>query len=382
MKKIIRLTESDLTILVKRVIKENIKNNSLHSDIMGLIRNSNSSHEETIDVLNSIVDEMSSSRRLRRDVEKRFRDDMNENKRIYNKITIKLKEAITDTPSKSYSNIFEPNGKIKKEVKSKIEEGIEIIKKNFPDLKIDDYYLVGAAVTLQYGEDSDIDTTVVVSPDTEKDYLHKVDKWVEKYLDAKFYYDNRPYQFKLSFKTRDNLDSADSAYDVKVDNWIKKPDYEKTMSMYNNKISNTKSDENKIYYGFEKFVQRSLKKLQQSLIDNKDENDIIRNMKLAYSKYGEISKVGSEKVTDDNQEGFIKKFRSSAYSREIEPGYVSQNWGKGNVIYKMFENEGYLQVFNILKDIIKNGTYGDEKLRQHLKTALEKVTEDEIGFKI
>ena len=48
----------------------------------------------------------------------------------------------------------------------------------------------------------------------------------------------------------------------------------------------------------------------------------------------------------------------------------------------MFENEGYLQVFNILKDIIKNGTYGDEKLRQHLKTALEKVTEDEIGFKI
>ena len=128
MKKIIRLTESDLTRLVRRIVKENYEN-SLYSDIMGLIRNSNSSHEETIDVLNSIVDEMSSSRRLRRDVEKRFRDDMNENKRIYNKITIKLKEAITDTPSKSYSNIFEPNGKIKKEVKSKIEEGIEIIKK-------------------------------------------------------------------------------------------------------------------------------------------------------------------------------------------------------------------------------------------------------------
>ena len=90
----------------------------------------------------------------------------------------------------------------------------------------------------------------------------------------------------------------------------------------------------------------------------------------------------NEKLTADNQEGFIKKFRSSAYSKETEPGYVSQNWGKGNVIYKMFENEGYLQVFNILKDIIKNGTYGDEKLRQHLKTALEKVTEDEIGFKI
>ena len=341
MKRIIRLTESDLTKLVKRTIME--LNRSKHK----------------------MVDSVASKKRYM----KKFSN-------------ISLKEAITDTPSKSYSNIFEPNGKIKKEVKSKIEEGIEIIKKKFPDLKIDDYYLVGAAVTFQYGEDSDIDTTVVVSPDTEKSYLHQVDKWVEKHLDAKFYHNKRPYQFKLNFKTRDNLDSADSAYDVKTDTWIKKPDYEKTMYMYNKKIGDTKSDENKTYYGFEKFVQKSLKKLQQSLIDNNSENDIIRNMKLAYSKYGEISKIGAEKMTDDSQEGFIKKFRSSAYSKEIEPGYVSQNWGKGNVIYKMFENEGYLQVFTILKDIIKNESYGDEKLRQSLKTALEKVTEDELGFKI
>jgi len=74
MKRIIRLTERDLTRLVKQVISENYEN-SLYSDIMELIKNSNSSHEETISVLNSIVDEMSSSRRLRRDVEKRFRDD-------------------------------------------------------------------------------------------------------------------------------------------------------------------------------------------------------------------------------------------------------------------------------------------------------------------
>lgn len=295
---------------------------------------------------------------------------------------ISLKEAITDVPSKSYSDIFEPNGKLKKEVKSKIEEGIEIIKKKFPNLKIDDYFLVGAAVTFQYGEDSDIDTTVVVNPNTEDRYLQEVDKWIEKNLDAKFYHNKRPYQFKLSFKKRDNLDSADSAYDVKTDNWIKKPDFEKTMYMYNKKIADPKSEENKIYHGFEKFVQLSLKELHQSLIDNKSENDIVRNMKLAYSKYAEISKIDPEKLTADNQEGFIKKFRSSAYSKEIEPGYVSQNWGKGNVIYKMFDNEGYIQVFTILKDIIKNKAYGDEELRQSLKNALEKVTEDEIGFKI
>ena len=74
MRRTVRLTESDLTRLVRRIVKENYEN-SLYSDIMGLITNSNSSHEETISVLNSIVDEMSSSRKLRRDVEKRFRDD-------------------------------------------------------------------------------------------------------------------------------------------------------------------------------------------------------------------------------------------------------------------------------------------------------------------
>jgi hypothetical protein len=60
MKRTVRLTESDLTRLVRRIVRENYEN-SLYSDIMGLITNSNSSHEETITILNSIVDEMSSS---------------------------------------------------------------------------------------------------------------------------------------------------------------------------------------------------------------------------------------------------------------------------------------------------------------------------------
>lgn len=293
-----------------------------------------------------------------------------------------IKEAITDLPSKSYSDIFEPNGKIKKEVRTKIEEGISIIKNKFPNLKIDDYYLVGAAVTFQYGEDSDIDTTVVVSPNTEAVFMNKVDKWIEKNLDTIFYYNKRPYQFKLSFKTRDKLDSVDSAYDIKNDNWIKKPDYAKSINMYKKKIENPQSDENKIYYGFEKFIQNSLRKLYQSLISNNSEQDIIRNMKLAYSKYGEISKIDTEKITNDKEEGFIKKFRSSAYSKDIEPGYISQNWNKGNVIYKMFDNENYIKVFTILKDIIKNKTYNDDKNRQNLIKSIEKVMGDEIGYKI
>jgi len=72
MRKITRLSESDITRIVKRVINEDMSENTLRSDIMDLIHNSNSSHEETLSILRSIADEMESSRRLRRDVEKRF----------------------------------------------------------------------------------------------------------------------------------------------------------------------------------------------------------------------------------------------------------------------------------------------------------------------
>ena len=60
--------------LEKRIVNEDVLENTLYNDIMGLIRNSNSSHRETIDVLKLIVDEMESSRRVRRGAESRFRD--------------------------------------------------------------------------------------------------------------------------------------------------------------------------------------------------------------------------------------------------------------------------------------------------------------------
>jgi hypothetical protein len=77
MKKTIRLTETELTNLVKRIVNEDISENTLYSDIMGMIHNSNSSHRETIDVLKSIIDEMESSRRVRRVAQSRFNDNMN-----------------------------------------------------------------------------------------------------------------------------------------------------------------------------------------------------------------------------------------------------------------------------------------------------------------
>jgi len=71
-----RLTEKDLTRLIKRIVSEDMEKNTLYSDIMDVIRNSNSSHEETVSILRNIADEMKSSRKVRRGAESRFRDGM------------------------------------------------------------------------------------------------------------------------------------------------------------------------------------------------------------------------------------------------------------------------------------------------------------------
>ena len=63
-------------LLVKRIVNEGMFENSLYSDIMDVIKNSNSSHEETVSILRNIVDEMTLSRKVRRGAESRFRDDV------------------------------------------------------------------------------------------------------------------------------------------------------------------------------------------------------------------------------------------------------------------------------------------------------------------
>ena len=74
MKKTIILTESELTNFIKKIINEDLSENTLYSDIKSVIRDSNSSKQETIEVLKSIIDEMESSRRMRDNVRKSFKD--------------------------------------------------------------------------------------------------------------------------------------------------------------------------------------------------------------------------------------------------------------------------------------------------------------------
>ena len=286
-----------------------------------------------------------------------------------------MKEAIVNTVSDNLSDIFdEKTKKLKPEVKNNIIKGLDIIKKQFPDLKIIDHFIVGAAVTYQYEDGSDIDTTVVLDPTVTKEKSKEVDKWIELNLDGKLKHNARPYQFKVGFDGRNKTDNVDAAYDDIKDTWIKQPNAEKAKQMYQNKIGDLNSKENVLYTQLEKTIQPSLKTLYTALSSIKEaetktdvakgKTDIISLIKSAYARY---------------KDG-IKSLRGKAYDAPPESGYVSQNWGKGNVIYKMFDREGYNIAYGIMKDMVENNKFDDPTQLKTLKDALVNVINDEIGY--
>ena len=74
MNRIVKLNEQQISRIVRKVLNEDINNNSLHSDLKKVVVNSNASKEEKIDVLKNIIDDMESSEKMRRFAIKKNRD--------------------------------------------------------------------------------------------------------------------------------------------------------------------------------------------------------------------------------------------------------------------------------------------------------------------
>ena len=74
MNRIVKLNEQQISRIVRKVLNEDINNNSLHSDLKKVLVNSNASKEEKIDVLKNIIDDMESSEKMRRFAIKKNRD--------------------------------------------------------------------------------------------------------------------------------------------------------------------------------------------------------------------------------------------------------------------------------------------------------------------
>lgn len=283
------------------------------------------------------------------------------------------KEAIVDTPSQTLSDIFDQDGKLKQEVVNTISRGIQEIKNQFPQLPIDDYFVVGAAVTYQYSPKSDIDTTISV-PRAPDDLFKQVDDWIGKNLDPKYKFGQRPYQFKVSKGTRSQLQAFDSVYDIigqiktRQPSWIKKPDPNKTKMDFKRFISNEESKEHELYKSIEKTIKPSIETL----------------FNLIKSSGGAINdQIKQQIILVLDRYKIIKKLRSKAYDGPVDArdqDKISRNWGVGNVIYKFLDREGYVNLFGILKELVKNQFQDFTSVYEKLKSILQSLVRSSIGF--
>lgn len=221
--------------------------------------------------------------------------------RVINKRSLSFLEAIVDQPSQNLSDIFDEEGKLKQEVINTIQKGIQEIKAQFPQLPIDDYFLVGAAVTYQYSNGSDIDTTVSV-PRADDQMFKQANNWIGSNLDPKYKFGQRPYQFKVSKGTRQQNGAFDAVYDVLAQiktgkpSWIKPPNQNKTQSNFRQFIGNSQSKENQLYTTIERTIQPSLQRLLTLINTTKGQltDEIKRQIQTVVDRYKIIKNYGKK----------------------------------------------------------------------------------------
>jgi hypothetical protein len=295
-----------------------------------------------------------------------------------------IDEAIVDPAREELSEIFDDKGRMKEEVVGVIKDATSKIgawlSKTFPGAKIEQVFVVGAAVTHQYAHDSDIDTSIVASGIQEKD-IKTINKWIE----ANIVYPSwkpgvedqlsgqqieRPFEFKMMLDNK-GYQHADAAYDPLQQSWLKKQDYETAHTHHAERVLNPDSKDNQDYAKVERAMHNLL-------------NDVYGELEVASSS--QLDEGISEGLKDIfrkaiNRYNGIKAFRGKSYEKDPKASnLISQNWGRGNVIYKMLDTEGYLSIFADIKDALKDFSIVDSEFIEDLKQKIKTVLGDEIGY--
>tara|TARA_R110000824_G_scaffold267061_1_gene456033 strand:- start:664 stop:1608 length:945 start_codon:yes stop_codon:yes gene_type:complete len=290
---------------------------------------------------------------------------------------LNIKEAIVDVVAEKLSDVFEGD-KLKPEVSNVIKDGIkklsQWLKQAHPDMRVSEVFIVGAAVTYQYGPGSDIDISVVI--DGVGDKKGEVYQWLKanlKYPNFEGEGSSRPYQF-VPMADNAGYRHVDAAYDPYSDRWTKAPDLSKAKEMYKSKVGGEGSKEREAYKKLEANYQREFKALYDLLETSTDPEELYAAIKETYQRKGDLKKM----------RGMSFEAGEDLPGREkggVEKGYVSQNWGFTNVLYKMLDREGYLDVFKALEPIVKNkALVQDESAIAKVKAAIDKVKNDPIGW--
>lgn len=312
------------------------------------------------------------------------------------KITNLLRlSAIVDDPSGEYSDIFHPTDsqpsgvsdsvspaqpKVKTEVMTLIQEGLNKIKSflasTFPDVKVVNHSLVGAAITFQYTDESDIDNTVYLSLSADDPRLKKINHWIWENIDNTLYYGKRPIQFRcMSDEARGAAtERVDAIYNVDTHSFEKQLSSDLAKSLHTDLVASGSSQVRRDYRrieskiismltGFSDVANRILMEKNPTRQKQLFEKWLLPKIKQIISLY--------KKVMQE---------RSEAFSSGASDSRPSANWSDQNILYKFLEREQYLEILSELA--YKDLTF--EKFTEDMHLLIDKTNailqQSSIGY--
>lgn len=280
------------------------------------------------------------------------------------RITNLLKiSAIVDDPSGEYSDIFHPNEpeksgvsesvtpaqpKVKTEVMTLIQEGLDKIKaflaSTYPDVKVVNHSLVGAAITFQYTDESDIDNTVYLSLSANDPRLKKINHWIWENVDNTLHYGKRPIQFRcMSNEARGAAtERVDAIYNVDTNSFEKQLSSDVAKSLHTDLVASGSSQ-----------VRRDYKRIEANIISMLTGFSDVGNRILSETNPAKQKQLFEKWLLPKIKQiiSLYKKVmqeRSEAFSSGKSESRPSANWSDQNILYKFLEREQYLEILGEL----------------------------------
>lgn len=285
--------------------------------------------------------------------------------------------GIVDAPSEDLSDVFDPGTeKLTSEVSRKIQHGLSVISsylsKFHPGVKITHHEVIGAAVTFQYTPKSDIDTTVFINISETDPRFKIINGWIGENVDKTMYSGKRPFQFKIrpdSSMGAQNA-NADAIYDPTKERFVKKQDLIAASDSYRQLVESGSSAERREYRRLEERLRgmaRSWAKVGRKALESGKPSLFRKWLEPQAREMAAVLKRA-------------KSLRGEAYSQPTAPGRISQNWGQGNILFKMLERDGYIELFSLIKKALENR----QALHPgHLAASVEKaekIMNQPVGF--
>jgi len=287
------------------------------------------------------------------------------------------KAGVVDLPTKELSDVFEPGStKMRDDVVAKINSGLARIQAyldaEHAGIKVVGHEVIGAAVTHQFTEKSDIDTTVFINIGEDDRRFKTINDWIGDNVDGTMFHGQRPFQFKI--KPDSTMGSqgsnADAIYDPTTQEFRKRQSPEAAAAGFRSLIESGRSEERLAYRRMEEEIRgmtRSWARVGRRALESGRPNE---HAKWLAPQAREILKAFKR----------IKDTRGESYRQPTPQGRISQNWGSGNIIFKFLERDGYIDLFKMIKAALADGNVHPGELKASVEMA-EAIMEQDLGYK-